>query len=576
MPRTITPEEQERVASISALKNVKPTPNRKVFVDADADGEPNIFLWDGEGSASEADGTTAIESSLPVYASGGTKEGVWRRTRLPFSAATTDDLAEGTGNLYFTGERVRNEFQAGGDVVYDKGFDTAYSLDIAEFTGGSFDTTAEEQVPEGIEFNSDGTRLFLVGSSTVAVYEYELTNPFDISSGVLYSGNSFDVSVNTDGSGLAFNGDGTKMFVADSIGEVYEYTVGTGFDLSSSVSATGNFADLTTEVGTLAGIEFSDTGDKLFAADSSGVIYEYSVGTAFDLSSTVSYTGNSFDVTSQATDAINVTFRTNGTEMFVLSFQDSQVYKYGLGTGYDLSSSVTDTGKRLDTSGQNTSGPLSLEFDNLGENLFVGVNSFGIYQYDTGNTPHPAEFQLDVSELAPVDLFGSKSTDDLPEGTSNLYFTDERAQDAVGTALTGVNGVSVNYDDPNDTITIDASGAGTAVSDDGNVVIENATEIDFSTGLEVIDDGDGTVTVNSLSRFGSATFSGGGQQTTFDIPHGLSQEPVAFVVQARTDDASSISHATADSTNITVVFDTPPPTGTDNIVIDYSLQKVNN
>lgn len=41
------------------------------------------------------------------------------------------------------------------------------------------------------------------------------------------------------------------------------------------------------------------------------------------------------------------------------------------------------------------------------------------------------------------------TTDDLDEGTTNLYFTDERAQDAIGTAITnGVqSGISVTYSD---------------------------------------------------------------------------------------------------------------------------------
>jgi len=43
------------------------------------------------------------------------------------------------------------------------------------------------------------------------------------------------------------------------------------------------------------------------------------------------------------------------------------------------------------------------------------------------------------------------TTDNLTEGTTNLYFTDERAQDAVGTAITGgtQTNITVTYDDAN-------------------------------------------------------------------------------------------------------------------------------
>jgi hypothetical protein len=46
------------------------------------------------------------------------------------------------------------------------------------------------------------------------------------------------------------------------------------------------------------------------------------------------------------------------------------------------------------------------------------------------------------------------TTDNLPEGSSNLYFTNERAQDAVGSAISsGIQtGISVTYDDSNNRI----------------------------------------------------------------------------------------------------------------------------
>ncbi len=61
----------------------------------------------------------------------------------------------------------------------------------------------------------------------------------------------------------------------------------------------------------------------------------------------------------------------------------------------------------------------------------------------------------DVSGLSDVD------TDDLSEGGSNLYFTDERSQDAVGTIMSGSGAASVTYSDGSDSITVDADNAQT-------------------------------------------------------------------------------------------------------------------
>lgn len=65
--------------------------------------------------------------------------------------------------------------------------------------------------------------------------------------------------------------------------------------------------------------------------------------------------------------------------------------------------------------------------------------------------------KLDVS-------FSSLTTNVVPQGSNNLYFTTELAQDAVGAALIAGNsfntGITFTYDDVNNRITADVSGGG--------------------------------------------------------------------------------------------------------------------
>jgi hypothetical protein len=53
------------------------------------------------------------------------------------------------------------------------------------------------------------------------------------------------------------------------------------------------------------------------------------------------------------------------------------------------------------------------------------------------------------------------NTDSLPEGSNNLYFTTERAQDAIGVAITSgtQNGITVTYDDVNNRINFNSDAA---------------------------------------------------------------------------------------------------------------------
>lgn len=50
-----------------------------------------------------------------------------------------------------------------------------------------------------------------------------------------------------------------------------------------------------------------------------------------------------------------------------------------------------------------------------------------------------------------------KTTDNLEEGETNLYFTTERAQDAIGQILTNGTGITIEYDDVENTVTINTT-----------------------------------------------------------------------------------------------------------------------
>lgn len=60
------------------------------------------------------------------------------------------------------------------------------------------------------------------------------------------------------------------------------------------------------------------------------------------------------------------------------------------------------------------------------------------------------------------------TTDDVAEGAANLYFTTERAQDAVGTILSGAGDVPLAYDDAGNAISASLSATGIAAGTYGD------------------------------------------------------------------------------------------------------------
>ena len=258
-----------------------------------------------------------------------------------------------------------------------------YGLLGAAYTGNSFDVGTQNTTPQGLAFNSDGTKMFTIDSSTSdTVYEYSLSVGFDLSSTVAYSGNSFSVGTQeTAPTELEFNSDGTKMFVIGTANDtMYEYSLSVGFDLSSTVSYSGNSFSVNSQDGTPQGFAFNSAGTKFFVAGAATkTVYEYTVSTGFDLSSTVAYSGNSFAIGAESSTPQDIEFNNDGTRMFIID--ETAIHEYSLSTAYDLSSTVAYTGTSFTLSSQDSSSR-GFRFNDDGSKLFmVGATNDTVYEY---------------------------------------------------------------------------------------------------------------------------------------------------------------------------------------------------
>ena len=132
-----------------------------------------------------------------------------------------------------------------------------------------YDTTGKTGLTAGIEFNKDGTKIFISYANKSGVHtinEYHLTIPYDVSSKVYAGDGERCVLTGTDGFtiyDLEFSSDGMRLFVVsrrmaagDQDGDkVYGFDLTSPYDIStcSLASETENLDNAVFTIGSKAG-----------------------------------------------------------------------------------------------------------------------------------------------------------------------------------------------------------------------------------------------------------------------------------------------------------------------------------
>ena len=240
----------------------------------------------------------------------------------------------------------------------------------------AFSVKARETDPQGMTFNNDGTVMYIVGKASDKVIQYQLTTAWDVSTASYTTGegNSHDIQPHIyKAMAIQFNTDGTKMFILDEVGDdVSEFTLSVGFDISSTVTYVDAFS-IDPQEDKPTGLAFNTDGTKMFVCGWKGNdVNEYALTTGFDVS-TASYVQRF--AAAVDLDTREVKFNTDGTVMFMLGRAGaglSSVYRYTLTTGFDVSTGSFEDS--YDVKDQETAAT-SMAFSTDGTKMFVLGNS---------------------------------------------------------------------------------------------------------------------------------------------------------------------------------------------------------
>ena len=234
------------------------------------DGTKMYIMGIGTDSVYQYSLSTAFDVSTASYDS--VSLNVNAQEATPIGLAFNND---GT-KMYVVGVSSRS--------VHQYSLSSAFDLSTAGYDSVSLSVSAQDPSPREITFNNDGTKMYVIGLNAVDIYQYSLSTAFDLSTAGYDSVSLSVLSEDAVPEGLAFNNDGSKMYVVGTENDsVHRYSLSTAFDLSTASYDNVSFS-VASEETEPRDIVFNNDGTKMYVVGTgSNSVYQYSLAVPFDI-----------------------------------------------------------------------------------------------------------------------------------------------------------------------------------------------------------------------------------------------------------------------------------------------------
>lgn len=206
------------------------------------------------------------------------------------------------------------------------------------YTAGDVSTAVYQSPDKPLNAGGGSTRGFIITDNGTKAYSsnyterqdrYSLSTAWDLSTMSASNQNHImtDEVANIDD--IEISTDGTKYYLMAEE-KVWQYTMSTPWDLTTETYDSVNL-DLTgfMSAGQGTAIEFSQDGTKFLAMKVTGIIYQYSLSTPWDLS-TATYDSVTLDVSAKDPNMWGLSWTNNGTKLLVQGYGNDKVYQYSV------------------------------------------------------------------------------------------------------------------------------------------------------------------------------------------------------------------------------------------------------
>jgi hypothetical protein len=391
---------------------------KDVLLDGDStdllvEGETNLFYTDDRVKDVLVDAVqeniviTKEDGVLTIAAENGVED------------STTDDLDEGTENLYFTDQRALD--------ATSSAYDPAGSAATAESNANSYTDSAigaldTDDIPEGFNnlYHTDERVRDAVSAGDGLDFDGQ-TGEFSVVTGDGLEIDGNDAVAVDAGEGLGFGEAGELLVDTDLIATVaYVNATAEGLHVHTAVAVatTENIADLSSPPSSIDGVTLTE-GMRVLVKDQT----DKSENGIYVVDSGELVRAEDHD-TSEKVRSGDFVFVTNGTTQAATGYvQINDVNTLGtdpLEWAQFIGAGVFTAGAGLDLTG----------------------NVFSL-DADTDDVPEGST-NLYYTDQRVEDVIANSDTDDIAEGATNLYFTDQRAVDALEAVTPNFTEIEIN------------------------------------------------------------------------------------------------------------------------------------
>jgi phage-related protein len=245
---------------------------------------------------------------------------------------------------------------------------TSYSWDISEalFQNMLVVNSAGTDIAYDVDFKPDGTKMYLVFGVDRFIREYVLTTPWDINSAISVQDFSI-VSPDLIQRKIFFKPDGTLFYTAGgTTGTIYSYSLNNPWDISTA-SILNSFI-LSSQDPNPIDLFFKPDGSRMYVLGFfTDTVYEYSLSTSWDI--TTASLVQSKSVQTVENQPTTIYFKSDGTRMFIHGDNSKSINEFELSTAWDISTAILVQSRNFYT--LETGFTRGMFFTDNGESLYI-------------------------------------------------------------------------------------------------------------------------------------------------------------------------------------------------------------